>query len=275
MNFRQISRSVSSCDPRTYSGLIILIQLGFKEEINLEFWSISDETSIRCILAKSSTCRGSFGIIWIMSGSKWLFADCKVDKNINPNFQTAKGFWTVWKNWDYIWRGWAHPKWWNLSGSRSGFTEQIVLVLLIGTFDGPGWNNRDVISSWNPDKDATQPYKFNFPTSIFESACYKYTVLLMNTQECFIPRVSDLWGNSMSCKVTWLMTVGQKRMKLKKAAMMLIIILANLLVMMAGLKRRKNINTNNSWFINYESSLFMSHHKIFILYESDLSQMSK
>ena len=40
------------------------------------------------------------------------------------------------------------------------------------------------VGSWNPDKDATQPYKFNFPTSIFESACYKYTVLLMNTQEC-------------------------------------------------------------------------------------------
>ena len=41
-----------------------------------------------------------------------------------------------------------------------------------------------IVGSWNPDKDATQPYKFNFPTSIFESACYKYTVLLMNTQEC-------------------------------------------------------------------------------------------
>ena len=42
------------------------------------------------------------------------------------------------------------------------------------------------------------------------------------------------------------MTVGRKRMKLKKAAMMLIIILANLLVMMAGLKRRKIIEINNN-----------------------------
>jgi len=49
------------------------------------------------------------------------------------------------------------------------------------------------------------------------------------------------------------MIVDQKRMKLKKAAMMLIIILANLLVMMAGLKRRKNITINYSWLIYYES----------------------
>ena len=188
-----------------------------------------------------------------MSGSKWLFSYSEVDQNIIQHFQTAKGFWTVWKNWDYIRRSWAHPKWWNLSWSRSGFTESIVFAVLIGTVDFSDWNYRDVISSWNPDKDATQPYKFNFPTSIFESACYKYTVLLMNTQECFIPRVSDLFGKSRSCKVTWLMTVGQKRIKLKKAAMMLIIILANLLVMMAGLKRRKNININYSWPIYYVS----------------------
>ena len=95
-----------------------------KEEINLEFWSICDETLTRCTLAKWSSCRGT---LWhsIMSGSKWLFSYYEMDQNIDPHFQTAKGFWTVWKNWDNIWRGWAHPEWWNLSRSRSGFTEQI------------------------------------------------------------------------------------------------------------------------------------------------------
>ena len=177
-----------------------------------------------------------------------------MDQNINPIFQITKGFWTVWKNWDYIWRGWAHPKWWNLSGSRSGFDGQVRWSSASLSSSGAlKTERRTEVRQSNPDEDATQPYKFNFPTSIFESACYKYTVLLMNTQECFIPWVSDLCGNSRSCKVTWLMAVGRKRMKLKKAAMMLIIILANLLVMMAGLKRRKNINTNNSWFINYDS----------------------
>merc|ERR1711990_136008 len=61
------------------------------------------------------------------------------------------------------------------------------------------------------------PFKINLGSSFFESACYKYTVLLMNTQ----------------------------------AAMMLFIILANLIVMMAGLKRLRQYQINRFQKIKY------------------------